>query len=140
MKRIYLIDCPGVVYPSPEENETDVVLKGVIRVENLETPELYIPALLNRVKKQYMVKTYGISEWEDATDFLSQMAKKSGKLNKGGEVDLHTVSKMVLNDWMRGKIPYFSMPPMDEEQSEEGVLKKKEAEEGDAVPADLKKR
>lgn len=29
MRRIFLIDCPGVVYPS-EDLETDIVLKGVV--------------------------------------------------------------------------------------------------------------
>ena len=38
MKRIYLIDCPGVVYPHGD-TETDIVLKGVVRVENIPTPE-----------------------------------------------------------------------------------------------------
>ena len=35
MKRIFLIDCPGVVYQKNEDDETDIVLKGVVRVENL---------------------------------------------------------------------------------------------------------
>ena len=30
MKRIYLIDCPGVVYPSGE-TQTEIVLKSVVR-------------------------------------------------------------------------------------------------------------
>jgi len=29
MRRIFLIDCPGVVYPSGD-TETDIVLKGVV--------------------------------------------------------------------------------------------------------------
>ena len=29
MRRIYLIDCPGVVHPSGD-TETDIVLKGVV--------------------------------------------------------------------------------------------------------------
>lgn len=29
MRRIYLIDCPGVVYPSGD-SETDIILKGVV--------------------------------------------------------------------------------------------------------------
>lgn len=29
-KRIFLIDCPGVVYPSKEDSDTDIVLKGVV--------------------------------------------------------------------------------------------------------------
>jgi hypothetical protein len=35
MKRIFLIDCPGVVYNKTEDSQTDIVLKGVVRVENL---------------------------------------------------------------------------------------------------------
>ena len=35
MKRIFLIDCPGVVYNKTEDSQTDAVLKGVVRVENL---------------------------------------------------------------------------------------------------------
>lgn len=36
MNRIYLIDCPGIVPPSKRDTETDIVLKGVVRVENLK--------------------------------------------------------------------------------------------------------
>lgn len=35
MKRIFLIDCPGVVHSGSGDNDTQLVLKGVIRVENL---------------------------------------------------------------------------------------------------------
>ena len=35
MKRIFLIDCPGVVYNKTSDSQTDAVLKGVVRVENL---------------------------------------------------------------------------------------------------------
>ena len=31
MRRIYLIDCPGVVHPSGD-TETDIVLKGVVSI------------------------------------------------------------------------------------------------------------
>ncbi|CDQ80202.1 unnamed protein product [Oncorhynchus mykiss] len=36
---------------------------------------------------------------------------RMGKLLKGGEPDLPCVSKMVLNDWQRGRIPFFVKPP-----------------------------
>ncbi len=42
---------------------------------------------------------------------LSAIAKKAGKLLKGGEPDQESVAKMILNDWIRGKIPYFAPPP-----------------------------
>ncbi len=42
MRRIYLIDCPGIVPVSAHDSETGTVLKGVVRVENLETPAEHI--------------------------------------------------------------------------------------------------
>ncbi|XP_013772709.1 nucleolar GTP-binding protein 2-like [Limulus polyphemus] len=111
MKRIYLIDCPGVVYPS-DDSDTEIVLKGVVRVENIKTPEDHIPAVLERVKKEYLQKNYKIEEWNNAEDFLEKLAKRTGKLLKGGHPDIHTVAKMMLNDWQRGKIPFFTKPPL----------------------------
>jgi nuclear GTP-binding protein len=35
MKKIFLIDCPGVVYHKTDDSDTQAVLKGVVRVENL---------------------------------------------------------------------------------------------------------
>merc|ERR1719228_1947647 len=59
----------------------------------------------------YLERTYKIFKYENHIDFLEQMAKKSGRLLKGGEPDVNAVSKMVLNDWQRGKLPYF-VPPI----------------------------
>merc|ERR1711936_1466734 len=131
MKKIYLIDCPGVVMGQSGETDGEKVLKGVVRVELVENPGDYIPAVLEKVKKEYLARTYRIpSDWKDHNEFLEKLAQKSGKLLKGGEADLNTVAKMVLNDWQRGKIPYFvppvgcEMPPqirekeVDEENSE----------------------
>ncbi|NWH18271.1 NOG2 protein, partial [Grus americana] len=110
MRRIFLIDCPGVVYPSGD-TETDIVLKGVVQVEKIKSPEDHISAVLERAKPEYIRKTYKIDSWEDTEDFLEKLASRTGKLLKGGEPDLQTVSKMVLNDWQRGRIPFFVKPP-----------------------------
>ncbi|XP_076827802.1 nucleolar GTP-binding protein 2 [Brachyhypopomus gauderio] len=118
MRRIFLIDCPGVVYPS-EDSETDIVLKGVVQVEKIRNPEDHIGAVLERAKAEYIQKTYRIPSWNSAEDFLEKLAFRTGKLLKGGEPDLSTVSKMVLNDWQRGRIPFFVKPlgvQMDEEE------------------------
>ncbi|KAI8393672.1 NUC091 domain-containing protein [Radiomyces spectabilis] len=111
MKRIYLIDCPGVVPPNVDDNETDIILKGSVRVENIPNPEDTIPTIMERVRREYLKRTYGLHDWKDSTDFLEQLARKTGKLVKRGEPDLHNVSVMVLNDWLRGRIPYYVPPP-----------------------------
>ncbi|KAK6290950.1 hypothetical protein J4Q44_G00386530 [Coregonus suidteri] len=110
MRRIFLIDCPGVVYPS-EDSESDIVLKGVVQVEKIRNPEEHISAVLERAKPEYIQKTYRIPTWSSPEDFLEKLAMRMGKLLKGGEPDLPCVSKMVLNDWQRGRIPFFVKPP-----------------------------
>ncbi|KAK9960934.1 hypothetical protein ABG768_008764 [Culter alburnus] len=130
MRRIFLIDCPGVVYPS-DDSETDIVLKGVVQVEKIRTPEDHIGAVLERAKAEYIQKTYRIPSWSSAEDFLEKLAFRTGKLLKGGEPDLSTVSKMVLNDWQRGRIPFFVKPPggeMDEENKAQPMLEMPEME------------
>ena len=54
---------------------------------------------------------YKVQTWEDAEDFLTQLAKSSGRLLRGGEPDLNTTAKGMLYDWQRGKIPFFTLPP-----------------------------
>jgi len=132
-RKIFLIDCPGVVTPSPNETEEDIVLKGVLRVENLDCPEQYIPALFKRTKKEYMERTYGITDYTDETDFLEKFAIKSGRLLKKAEPDISTVSKMILNDWLRGKIPYFVPPP--EHIVEDNSIKKLAAPKPELISA-----
>lgn len=118
MRRIFLIDCPGVVYPS-EDSESDIVLKGVVQVEKIKNPEEHIGAVLERAKPEYIQKTYRVPAWSSTEDFLEKLAFRSGKLLKGGEPDLATVSKMVLNDWQRGRIPFFVKPPGPEGDQED---------------------
>lgn len=128
MRRIFLIDCPGVVYPSAE-TDTEKVLKGVVRVELVQNPEDYIEEVIKRVRKEYLVKTYKVDAWDTATEFLEKMAARTGKLLKKGEPDISQVARMVLNDWQRGKLPFYVAPegfevPLSKQKEEETVVNK----------------
>ena len=71
---------------------------GVVRVELVEQPGDYVPTILAKVKKTYMARTYRIpADWTNHLDFLEKLAQKSGKLLKGGEPDINTIAKMILN-------------------------------------------
>lgn len=108
-KRIYLIDCPGVVYDSGE-SDTDRILKGVLRCEKIEDPTEHITGILDKVSKDHLNKIYGVTSWINTEDFVSQVAVKYGKLGKGGDPDLTSTAKIILMDWQRGKIPYYIIP------------------------------
>lgn len=110
-KRIFLIDCPGVVYQDTEDTDTDAVLKGVVRISNLEDAAEHIPDVVARVKPEYLRRAYKVPSWNDPDDFLRQIARMSGKLLKGGDEDINSVAKSILQDWQRGRIPWFTPPP-----------------------------
>jgi nuclear GTP-binding protein len=122
MKRIYMIDCPGIVPPNQEDTDEDLLLRGSVRVENVEYPAQYIEAVLKRVQPRHLQRTYEIYDYEDGVMFLEQLCRKSGRLLKGGEADIDGAAKMVLNDWIRGKIPWFTPPPYKEGE-ESGPVK-----------------
>ena len=118
LRNIYLIDCPGIVPPT-NDSDAEIVIKGVVRAERLADPEMVIPEVLSRVKKEYLQKTYNIEDWEDWEDFLEKVAQKFGKLLKGGEGDTKQAAVMLINDLQRGKIPYFVPPEEPEREKEE---------------------
>ncbi|KAG5551241.1 hypothetical protein RHGRI_009610 [Rhododendron griersonianum] len=134
-KRIFLIDCPGVVYQN-SDSETDIVLKGVVRVTNLPDASEHIGEVLKRVKKEHLKRAYKITDWEDDNDFLVQLCKLTGKLLKGGEPDLMNAAKMVLHDWQRGKIPFFVPPPKEEDGSLKDEPNEPDVEKDNAVDKD----
>ena len=55
-------------------------------MENVKDAACHIPAVLDRVKREYIAKTYKVSSWNDPTDFLEQVAQRTGKLLKVGHV------------------------------------------------------
>lgn len=131
-RSIFLIDCPGVVHDSTRNSETEAILKGVVRIESLRGMAAeYIPALLRRVEKKYIVRTYGITEWERPDDFLEKLARKSGKLLKRGEPDCNTVGRMMLNDFQRGKLPWFVPPPAVEGEEDEDEVAEQDQDRGE---------
>lgn len=113
MKRIFLIDCPGIVPPSTHDTETDVLFRGVVRVEHISNPEQFIPSLLDRCERKHLERTYEIKGWNNATEFIELIARKHGRLLKGAEPDESSVAKLLLNDFNRGKIPWYVAPPQD---------------------------
>jgi nuclear GTP-binding protein len=116
--RISILDCPGVVPASGGEITPSMVLRNSIKVELLEDPIAPVAYILERVPKEQLVEAYEIGTFADADDFLNQLARKRGRLGKGGEPDLEAVARSVLADWNKGRIRYFTVPPPADETIE----------------------
>lgn len=129
-QKIHLIDSPGIVYDMEAVSDAEAVLKGVVRSERLQTPVDFIPAILERVSKKHICSHYGIQyggyessgdsckDLDAAAAFLRLVGLKQGRLLAGGEADVISVAKIVINDFQRGKLPYFVPPPLANEGEE----------------------
>ena len=53
-----------------------------VRVENIQEPADHVPAVLERVKPEFIAKTYQVSTWTHAHDFLEQLGRRMGRLMK----------------------------------------------------------
>lgn len=126
-KRIYLIDCPGIVPPSLKDSEADILFRGVVRVEHVSDPEQYVGEMMKKCERKHLERTYEVRGWADyennpdlletaSTEFLELVAKRQGKLMKGGNPDLKNIAKQVISDFNRGKIPWFMPPPPKSEE------------------------
>jgi nuclear GTP-binding protein len=87
-----------------------MVLRNSIKVELLEDPVQPVSFIIDKVPKEQLINVYDIGSFSNADDFLTQLALQRGRF-KGGEPDLEGVARSVLNDWNRGRIRYFTVPP-----------------------------
>ena len=124
-KRISLIDSPGVVVDTAGDTEEDSVLKGVVRAERLENPEDFIDAIQAKVKREHIAAQYNLTKdgddtWKTTKELMEMIAKKSGRLLKGGDPDTRASAVTLINDFQRGRLPHYVPPPELKEDEKEG--------------------
>ncbi|RKP18309.1 P-loop containing nucleoside triphosphate hydrolase protein [Rozella allomycis CSF55] len=110
-KNIKLLDCPGIVFSAGKRADKDLLLRNCIKVDDIEDPVPPVELILSRCSKQQWTTMYGIPEYRDVSEFLLLIAKKRGKLRKGGIADLDKAARSILHDWNSGRIPFFTIPP-----------------------------
>nr|XP_008120775.1 PREDICTED: guanine nucleotide-binding protein-like 3-like protein isoform X1 [Anolis carolinensis] len=109
-KHIKILDCPGIVIASPT-SDAAMILRNCVKIEQLVDPVSPVEAILKRCNKQQIMQHYGVPDFQDTMEFLAHLARRQGKLKKGGIPDHEKAAKAVLSDWMSGKISYFTHPP-----------------------------
>jgi len=107
---IKLLDCPGIIFSS-STSESEAVLRNCVKIEQLSDPTAPVDIILNRCKQQQLLQIYKIPKFDNANEFLCNVAKKRGKLKPGGVEDVESAARLVLTDWTTGKIPYYTTPP-----------------------------
>lgn len=110
-QHIKLMDCPGIIFSNTNTLDSDIILRNAVRIEHLEDPVSPVEQVLKRCKTERLMERYQIPPFEDVEQFLTSIAKNRGYLNRGGKPRLQHAARIVLQDWVSGKIPFFTLPP-----------------------------
>ncbi|KAH8697297.1 P-loop containing nucleoside triphosphate hydrolase protein [Talaromyces proteolyticus] len=127
--KLKLIDSPGIVFPNAsnkkskkESDDARLVLLNAVPPKQITDPVPSVNLLLKRLSAtesllQKMLDVYGIpplfpSNGDKTTDFLIQVARKRGRLGKGGVPNIQSAAMTVITDWRDGRIQGWVEPPV----------------------------
>ncbi|XP_071810057.1 guanine nucleotide-binding protein-like 3 homolog [Asterias amurensis] len=109
-KNIKLLDSPGVVMAA-SNSEVALVLRNCIKIEALDDPISPVQAILKRCNKQQIMLHYTIPDFSGVDEFLGLLARRQGKLKKGGMPNKDKAARGMLMDWNSGRISFYTHPP-----------------------------
>lgn len=136
--KLKLLDSPGIVFPSSSSSsaingqapsQAQLALLSALPPKQITDPIPAISLLLQRPAiLPTLLQTYDIpallserANGDQTTDFLVQVARKRGRLGKGGVPNLISAAMSVLSDWRDGRIQGWVDAPSVEQQEREGV-------------------
>ncbi|KAI9782956.1 MAG: hypothetical protein M1839_004431 [Geoglossum umbratile] len=127
--KLKLLDSPGIVFPSSADGtrasrideRARLVLLNAVPPKQIEDPVPAVSLLLRRLSASEqlfakLLNVYGLSpllssNGDPTTDFLIQVARKRGRLSKGGIPNIASAATTVITDWRDGRIQGWVDPP-----------------------------
>ncbi|KAM4059540.1 GNL3L/Grn1 putative GTPase domain-containing protein [Hirsutella rhossiliensis] len=133
--KLTLLDSPGVVFPSSSsahsgglvslknaaEAHAHLVLLNAVPPKQIDDPIPAVSLLIRRLSlspdlMQKLTDVYDIppllpDHGDVTTDFLVQVARKRGRLGRGGVPNLAAAAMAVVTDWRDGRIQGWVEPP-----------------------------
>ncbi|KAK9473713.1 P-loop containing nucleoside triphosphate hydrolase protein [Dipodascopsis tothii] len=130
--KLKVLDSPGIVFPSSatksdeSSEEARLMLLGAIPPKQIVDAQPAVSLLLNRLSGQpelykKLIEFYDLpalvpkigpdGALDRTTDFLVHVARKKGRIGRGGIPNLPAAAISVINDWRDGRIPRWIEAP-----------------------------
>ncbi|KAL4768289.1 hypothetical protein BDW60DRAFT_197920 [Aspergillus nidulans var. acristatus] len=130
---IMLCDCPGLVFPNFASTKAELVVNGVLPID--QQREFTGPAGLvaKRIPKHFLEDVYGVTIHTrpieeggtgepTAHDLLRAYARARGFATTGqGQPDESRAARYILKDYVNGKLLFCHPPPANEAEGEEPI-------------------
>ena len=146
--KLKVLDSPGIVFPKSDTPDASskrlspaqLTLLSALPPKSLSAPMPAISLLLSKLSSSpaqfsALLTTYSIPplvpsmDGDMTTDFLVQVARKRGRLGKGGVPNLESAAMAVLSDWRDGRIQGWVEAPAQEQGESQREIVKDWAEE-----------
>ena len=108
-----LCDCPGLVFPSFSSSKPDMVAAGVIPIDRLTDVRAPIGTILKMLGQRPFEGCYNVAlpRHATATHVLQAVAASRGYVIGQGRPDETRTGRMILKDFMSGKLLYIHPAP-----------------------------
>ena len=140
--KLKLLDSPGIVFPNSDAPDSSsskrmspaqLTLLSALPPKAISDPVPAINLLLSRLSSSparfsSLLSTYDIpplvaaANGDLTTDFLVQVARKRGRLGKGGVPNLESAAMAVLSDWRDGRIHGWVEAPVEKPEVKNQIV------------------
>ena len=122
-KSICLVDCPGLIFPSFTSSKADMLVNGIYPIDTLSDIYNPIQIIINRIPPKILCNFYKIElpDIFSAKQFLQVIAKKRGFTTGNGLPEEAKTAKLVLKDYVSGKLLYCYLRP-DYTEAKFGII------------------
>ncbi|KAL7275559.1 nuclear GTP-binding protein nug1 [Rhizina undulata] len=126
--KLNIIDSPGIVFPSStpskeKDSKARLILLNAVPPKQINDPVPAVTLLLQRLSTQEslfakLLEVYDLpplvntTSADMTTDFLVQVARKRGRLGRGGVPNIQSAAQTVITDWRDGRIQGWVEPPV----------------------------
>lgn len=126
-----LMDCPGLVFPNFTITKAHLVVNGVMPIDHIRDFQEAVSIILQHVPRDQLERSYKIKlpEFYSVSQFLDAIATHKGFYTGRNLPDNFKVSKMLLKDFITGRLLYCFLRP-DYDESKHGSLKPTELSKG----------
>ncbi|XP_037936015.1 large subunit GTPase 1 homolog isoform X2 [Teleopsis dalmanni] len=146
-KDLLLCDCPGLVMPSFVLTKADMILNGILPIDQMRDHVPAVNLLCTRIPRHVLEDKYGIiiakpMEGEDPTrcphseELLLAYGYNRGFMTSNGQPDQSRSARYVCKDYVNGKL-LFAIAPPDVPQDEYHIFPERQRKQVDekALPS-----
>jgi len=117
-----LCDCPGLVFPNFVSNKAEMILSGILPIDQMRDHVPPVNLLSRRIPRQVIEVTYGVNiakpkegERPDrpptSSEILNAHALLRGFMTSHGQPDNARSARIILKDYVNGKLLCSKPPP-----------------------------